>query len=55
MNNTDDEDDDKKPQDDLNPNQTSTPKEPEKLYPTAPALDESSDNQSTASAQSTSV
>ena len=30
-------------------------KEPEKLYPTAPTLDESSDDHSTASAHSTSV
>lgn len=50
--NTDDEDEDT---DDKKPNETSTPKEPEKLYPTAPTLDESSDDHSTASAHSTSV
>jgi len=52
--NTDDEDE---KDDDRSPNKmASAPKiEPEKLYPTAPILDESSDANSTASAHSTSV
>jgi len=56
VNSTDDEDD--KKDDDRSPNsnnEASAPKEPEKLYPTAPTLDESSDANSTASAHSTSV
>jgi len=54
VNSTDDEDE--KKDDDRSPNEASAPKiEPEKLYPTAPLLDESSDANSTASAHSTSV
>ena len=52
------EDEDYKKDDDRSPDlniQASAPKEPEKLYPTAPALDESSDANSTASVHSTSV
>jgi len=61
VNNTDDDDDNEAVTDesaklniiDQDPKQTSTPTTTPKLYPTAPALDESDD--STASAHSTSV
>lgn len=52
------EDEDYKKDDDRSPDlnvEPSAPKEPEKLYPTAPTLDESSDANSTASVHSTSV
>jgi hypothetical protein len=57
VNNSDDEDEEgeNKGNSEQNPNETSTPKEPPKLYPTAPTLDDSSDANSTASAHSTSV
>jgi len=57
VNPSDDDEDDEKNEDLRSPenHETSTPKEVEKLYPTAPTLDESSDDHSTASAHSTSV